>query len=99
MTDADNGPDMPERMARLDALIREMPEGEVRALLDVNALRAGYVRPNEAETLRARLAEAMRERDEARTALNACIRAHETGRFEPAQAAYEAARALLDGGA
>ena len=29
-------------------------------------------------------------------ALKACIAAHETGQFEPAQAAYEAAKNLID---
>ena len=33
---------------------------------------------------------------ELEAALRACVQAHETGRFEPAQAAYENARAALE---
>jgi len=34
-----------------------------------------------------------------RRSLQTCVDAHDTGRFEPAQAAYRGARAALEGGA
>lgn len=38
------------------------------------------------------------ENERLRDALRAMVQAHETGKFEPMQAAYEAARAALAGG-
>jgi len=47
------------------------------------------------QKMKARAEKSEAERDRLREALVALIRAHETGRFEPAQAAYENAKNVL----